>query len=172
MAKYTKISIGVRKDICAVLIMTDGVLITRRVERIKDEDALKSNFSSLIYAFTLSLRLLRDYIQTTDEEVHAIFEVNNSTFKKWVEQGYTKDIYQTQFIQMIELLNELPLLYDIIITSRTMAYSYTDTKYITKDKVSNLQVSYDTAPDTEEYQGIEDVAIVKTKMGKLSGLDI
>ena len=113
MAKYTKISIGVRKDICAVLITTDGVLITRRVERIKDEDALKSNFSSLIYAFTLSLRLLRDYIQTTDEEVHAIFEVNNSTFKKWVEQGYTKDIYQTQFIQMMELLNELPLLYDI-----------------------------------------------------------
>ena len=172
MAKYTKISIGVRKDICAVLIMTDGVLITRRVERIKDDDALKSNFSSLIYAFTLSLRLLRDYIQTTDEEVHAIFEVNNSTFKKWVEQGYTKDIYQTQFIQMMELLNELPLLYDIIITSRTMAYSYTDTKYITKDKVSNLQVSDDTAPDTEESQGIEDVAIIKTKMGKLSGLDI
>ena len=172
MAKYTKISIGVRKDICAVLITTDGVLITRRVERIKDEDALKSNFSSLIYAFTLSLRLLRDYIQTTDEEVHAIFEVNNSTFKKWVEQGYTKDIYQTQFIQMMELLNELPLLYDIIITSRTMAYSYTDTKYITKDKVSNLQVSDDTAPDTEESQGIEDVAIIKTKMGKLSGLDI
>ena len=53
-----------------------------------------------------------------------------------------------------------------------MAYSYTDTKYITKDKVSNLQVSDDTAPDTEESQGIEDVAIIKTKMGKLSGLDI
>ena len=169
--KYTKISIGVKKDICAVLITTDGVLCKQRVERIKDEHILTSNYLTLTYAFTLSLRMLRDYVQTTDEEIRAVFEVNNSTFIKWVNQGFTKDAYQTEFIQAMELLNELPILYDIIFAQRTMAYSYADDKYITKDKI-DTNLTTDEADDINEEDNQED-SVIKIKISsKLSGLDI
>jgi hypothetical protein len=174
MTKYTKVSIGVKKDICAVLITTDGVLQKKRVERIRDEHTLTSNYLTLIYAFTLSLRMIRDYTQTSDEEYRVVFEVNNSTFIKWVDKGFTKDAYQKEFIEMIDLLNELPILYDIIFAQRTMAYNYADAKYLTKDKVDtnlNLEDTDEEDTNADEETNI-DFKITNPELKKLSGLDI
>ena len=165
--KYIKVSIGVRKDICAVYISGEGKLITRRVERIKDEHTLTSNYLTLIYAFNLALRMVRLFSNSQSDDVSVIFEVNNSTFMKWVEKGYTKDAYQKEFIEMMSLLNELPIQYDIIFAQRTMAYSYTYEKYLSEDKMVELDDVPESAEDTEEIVFSPKVE----SLGKITGLD-
>lgn len=167
--KNIKVSIATRKDIGAVFITLDGKQIGKRIDKIKDEHILTSHYLTLIYTFSLSLRMLKQIIYNIpNEEIQVLFEVNNTTFIQWVQQGYSKDAYNDEFIQMMEELNSLPIRYKLIYQVRTFAYPYTHDKFVTKEKISDLvSVSAKQEDTVNDSEG----AMVFIPANKLSGLD-
>lgn len=141
---YLLVSIGVKKDISSILLMKDGRLIKKDVVRIKDEHILSSNYLCLIDSFARSLRLVRQQLEKDDTfDRTVVFEVNNSRFIKWMDDGYSKDAYQKEFMEALDLLQELPIKYNISFTTVTKAYTYAHEKYLSKVKMSGLDLLVD-----------------------------
>lgn len=134
-------SIALRKNIVAILIIDGGMIKSRATERVKDEKAMESSYSAMIYAFTVALRYVRDYIQQNDGEYSVCFETSNSTFVKWVENQYSKEAYQNEFIAALKLLQELPIMYAFHYCPKPKALPYADASYCKKAKLSGLDVS-------------------------------
>lgn len=134
------VSIAVKKSIVAIMIIEDGQVKLRITERIKDSHALESNHASMIYAFMLALRYVRQYIQDNKTSSDIYFEVSNSTFVKWVENRYSKETYQEDFIKAMQLLQELPIRYSFVYASKPKAMEYADAKYCKKEVISGLSI--------------------------------
>ena len=133
-------SIALKKNVVAILIVEDGMIKRRATERVKDESVLDSSYSAMIYAFTVALRYVRDYIQQGNGEYSVCFETSNSTFVKWVENQYSKAAYQDAFIAALKLLQELPIMYAFHYCPKPKAVAYADEKYCKKEKLSGLDV--------------------------------
>lgn len=133
-------SIALRKNVVSILIVDGGMIKSRVVERIKDAKSLESSYASIIYAFKVALRHVRDYIQKSDEEYSVCFETSNSTFIKWVENQYSKAAYQTEFLEALKLLQEIPILYAFHYCQKPKALVYADEKYCKKEKLSGLDI--------------------------------
>lgn len=135
------VSIAIKRNIVAIVIIENGMIKSRVTEKIKDEKALSSNYSSMIYAFTIALRHVRQYIQSNkDSSRNVCFETSNSIFIKWVDNQYSKDAYQEDFEQALKLLQELPIKYAFTYAPRPKAIAYTEEKYCKKESVSGLNL--------------------------------
>lgn len=55
------VSFVVRNNIAAVVVAKEGVLKVKQVERVKDAQALDNSYLSTLYAFNLSLRVVRQF---------------------------------------------------------------------------------------------------------------
>ena len=131
------VSIAIKRNIVAIVIIENGMIKSRVTEKIKDEKALSSNYSSMIYAFTIALRHVRQYIQSNkDSSRNICFETSNSIFIKWVDNH----AYQKDFEQALKLLQELPIKYAFTYAPRPKAIAYTDEKYCKKESVSGLNL--------------------------------
>lgn len=137
-------SFAIRKSIVSVLIVDGGMIQRRAVERIKDAEVADSSYMSIIYAFKVALRHVRDYIQQGDDEYSVCFETSNSTFVKWVENQYSKPGYQDEFVTALKLLQELPILYAFHYAQKPKALVYADASYCKKEKLSGLDVDFVT----------------------------
>lgn len=133
------VSMSLRKGISAIVIMEEGTIKTKYVEKIKDEHALSSSYAGIIYTFKLALRHVRQYMQTTDVQ-DVCFETSNSTFIKWIDAQYSKDAYQKDFDEALTLLHELPIRYAFTYAEKPKAFSYTDKSYCKKETVSGLNL--------------------------------
>ena len=133
------VSMSLRKGISAIVIMEDGVIKVKYVERIKDEHALSSNYASIIYTFKLALRHIRQYMQTVDVK-DVCFETSNSTFIKWIDAQYSKEAYQKDFDEALTLLHELPIRYAFTYAEKPKAFLFTDSSYLKKESVSGLNL--------------------------------
>ena len=133
------VSMSLRKGISAIVIMEDGVIKVKYVERIKDEHALSSNYVGIIYTFKLALRHIRQYMQTVDVE-DVCFETSNSTFIKWIDAQYSKEAYQKDFDEALTLLHELPIRYAFTYAEKPKAFLFTDSSYLKKESVSGLNL--------------------------------
>lgn len=133
------VSMSLRKGISAIVIMEDGVIKVKYVERIKDEHALSSNYAGIIYTFKLSLRHVRQYMQTVDVK-DVCFETSNSTFIKWIDAQYSKEAYQKDFDEALTLLHELPIRYAFTYAEKPKAFLFTDSSYLKKESVSGLNL--------------------------------
>lgn len=133
------VSMSLRKGISAIVIMEDGVIKVKYVERIKDEHALSSNYAGIIYAFKLALRHVRQYMQTVDVK-DVCFETSNSTFIKWIDAQYSKEAYQKDFDEALTLLHELPIRYAFTYAEKPKAFLFTDSSYLKKESVSGLNL--------------------------------
>lgn len=134
------VSIAIKKNIVSVLIIEDGMIKIRVTEKIKDEKALESNYSSMIYAFIFALRYVRQYIQDNKSNKDICFETSNSIFIKWVDNQYSKDAYQEEFMSAMKLLHELPIRYAFTYSVKPKAFAYADEKYCKKESVSGLNL--------------------------------
>lgn len=134
------VSISIRKNIVAILIMESGQIKRRIVERIKDDSALESSYAGMIYAFNLALRHVRQYIQENGDNRNICFETSNSTFIKWVDKQYSKEAYQESFIEVLKLLQELPIKYAFSFSQKPMAFNYAIESYCKKESVSGLDL--------------------------------
>lgn len=133
-------SIALKKNLVAIIIIEDGMIKRHATERVKDESALESSYSAMIYAFTVALRYVRDYIQQGDGDYSVCFETSNSTFVKWVENQYSKAVYQDSFIAALRLLQELPIMYAFHYCPKPKALVYADERYCKKEKLSGLDI--------------------------------
>lgn len=133
------VSMSLRKGISAIVIMEDGIIKVKYVERIKDEHALSSNYAGIIYTFKLALRHVRQYMQTVDVK-DVCFETSNSTFIKWIDAQYSKEAYQKDFDEALILLHELPIRYAFTYAEKPKAFLFTDSSYLKKESVSGLNL--------------------------------
>lgn len=133
------VSMSLRKGISAIVIMEDGIIKVKYVERIKDEHALSSNYAGIIYTFKLALRHVRQYMQTVDVK-DVCFEISNSTFIKWIDAQYSKEAYQKDFDEALTLLHELPIRYAFTYAEKPKAFLFTDSSYLKKESVSGLNL--------------------------------
>lgn len=133
------VSMSLRKGISAIVIMEDGIIKVKYVERIKDEHALSSNYAGIIYTFKLALRHIRQYMQTVDVK-DVCFETSNSTFIKWIDAQYSKEAYQKDFDEALTLLHELPIRYAFTYAEKPKAFLFTDSSYLKKESVSGLNL--------------------------------
>ena len=97
-----------KKDIVAVTLMKDGVLLGKAVSRIIDKEKLSSNYLVLTECFAVALRNLRKFLEENPVDDEINFEFNNSTFIKWVSNGYSIVAYQKDFEKVYNTLQSIP----------------------------------------------------------------
>lgn len=134
------VSIAMKKNVVAILIIENNIIKTRMTECIKDEKALQSSYTGMIYAFKLALRYVRQYIQENKTTRDVCFEISNSTFIKWVDNQYSKEAYQEEFNEALKLLQELPIRYAFTYAKRPRALPFADDKYCEKKVLSGLNL--------------------------------
>ena len=101
MTKSLCVSCMTKKGVSSVVVMCDGKLEMKSVTRIKDNEVLTSSYLCLIDTFITALRLVRKYVDENNDVERVVFEVNNSTFIKWVYNSFSKDQYQGLFYKAL-----------------------------------------------------------------------
>lgn len=139
MNKVT-VSIAIRHNLVAILFMENGTLKYKVTKKIMDEKVKDSSYSSMIYAFNLALREVRQYISENKDSRDICFEISNSIFIKWVSNQYSKEAYQNEFMKSMRLLQELPIRYAFKYSQKPIAFVYADEKYIKHEKLSSLDL--------------------------------
>lgn len=124
MAKSLCVSCATKKGVSSVVLMCDGYLVGKSVSRIKDSAVVESSYSCLIHTFITALRLVRSYVDNHNDIENVTFEVNNSTFVKWVYNSFSKEQYQDLFCEAINLLNEIPIRYTFTCSKKPLATMY------------------------------------------------
>lgn len=129
-----------KKDIVAVTLMKDGVLLGKAVSRIIDKEKLSSNYLVLTECFAVALRNLRKFLEENPVDDEINFEFNNSTFIKWISNGYSKVAYQKDFEKVYNTLQSIPLRYNLVMNTRPYAANFCKEQYLDKKvKLSGLE---------------------------------
>lgn len=134
------VSVSVRKGVVAILIIENNTIKVKNVSKIKDESIAASNYLSIIYAFTLALRQLRNYIEVHSDNRNICFETSNSIFIKWIANQYSKEEYQEEFVKFMKLLQELPIRFNFTYVAKPKALPFCDEKYIKKVSLEGLNL--------------------------------
>lgn len=137
MCKSLCVSLASKKGVSSVVLLCEGKLIQKSVTKITNTEVLDSSYLCLISTFISALRQVRQYIGDNTDIDKVVFEVNNSTFIKWVYNSFSKDQYQEFFIQALELLNEIPIQYTFSYSKKPIATKYIDNG-VDKVKLSGL----------------------------------
>ena len=68
-----------------------------------------------------------------------VFELNNSTLVSWIKSCVAKEAYQDSFIEVMRLLQEIPMQYTFVVNAKPKALRFADKAYIVKDlKLTNF----------------------------------
>jgi hypothetical protein len=129
------VSIFIRNDVLAIVLSKEGMLLDKQVEYIKDETIRGSVYLSLLYGIKKSLLKVRQYLQNNPEIESVVFEVNNSTVVSWLQNYYSKEAYQDSFVEVIRLLQEIPMQYAFVVNPKPKAMRFADKKFIVKKLV-------------------------------------
>lgn len=136
-----KVSVFVRKDLLSILLLVNGAVVDRCVEKIKDDKVKSSNYTCQLYAIKIALLHVRSYFEHNGYVDAVNFEISNSTIQKWIDKCYSKEQYQDEFVEMMTLLNELPICYDFSVIPQPIAYRFASEKYISsKTTISGLDI--------------------------------
>ena len=126
------VSICIKNNILAILLTKDGMLIDKYVELIKDKTIVDSIYLSLLYGIKKSLLKVRNFLENNQEITSVVFELNNSTVVSWLKNCYSKEAYQDSFVEVMQLLQEIPMQYAFVANSKPKAVRFADTKFITQ----------------------------------------
>lgn len=133
-------SFAVRKGIVSALVIEGGMVKNKAVEKIREPEVAESSYAAIIRAFKVALRNVRDFIQQGSDEYSVCFETSNSTFIKWVDNQYSKEAYQDEFLSALQLLQELPIKYAFHYVAKPKALVYADDAHCKKPKLSGLSI--------------------------------
>lgn len=126
------VSICIRNNILAIILTKDGMLVDKSVELLKDKDIIESNYLSLLYGIKKSLLKVRNYLENNPEVLSVVFELNNSTVVSWIKNCSSKESYQDSFVEVMRLLQEIPMQYAFVANAKPKALRFADKKYITQ----------------------------------------
>ena len=108
------VSIYIKKDIYSIIFIRDGKLVSKTVAHITDDRLLSSSYLSLIDVFKIALRLVRNYLEENKDCDCVTFELSNSIFIKWIDNCFSKEAYQDDFMEAMKLLNKIPMRYSVV----------------------------------------------------------
>ena len=132
------LSCSFKKNLFSLILTTGGKVEYKRVDYIKDSEFLETPLMTLIYVFDIGLNILRMYIEEHPDVDSVVFECNNSTFIKWIQQGYSRDEYLINFSRVLEHLNDIPVMYSLSYSKKPRACMFLDVKYIQREKLEGL----------------------------------
>ena len=135
------VSIYIKNGIMSVILVKNGALVDKVVERIID-DVNGSTFKTVLFALSKAMRMTRNYIQKDTECRDVVFELNNSIVIKWIGNNYATDEYNDMLMEVLEILQELPIRYYFAYNSKPMAHMYAKEKYVSK-KLSVSGINFD-----------------------------
>ena len=118
------VSIGIKKGVYCILLMNNGKLISKTINKFKDTETINSTYLSTIEAFNNAFRIVRNYLNTDNSCKEFVFETSNSIFIKWIDNQYSKEMYQDKFIGVLTMLNELPIRYRLVYNQKPLAVNY------------------------------------------------
>lgn len=110
-------SFALNRGICAVVLMEDGRLVAKSVNRAVSDDV----YVSLLDIFRTGLRLVRHHVPVGG---NVVFESGNSVLIRWVENNYAREEYQEAFMDALRILNEIPVTYKFVHNTSPQAMAY------------------------------------------------
>ena len=136
--KSITVSIYVKKNIYAVILVKDGKLYFKEVKRITDDDVNSSNFKQILYTLEKAFRVIRNYVENNSDCDSFVIELNNSTVIKWFDRFYSKENYEEYFKKVIDILEELPIKYLFTYNVKPLSLVYAKEEYLEKTKLSGI----------------------------------
>ena len=140
------VSICIRNNILAIILTKDGMLVDKTVELLRNKDITESNYLSLLYGIKKSLLKVRNFLENNKDITSVVFELNNSTVVSWIKNCYSKENYQESFVEVMRLLQEIPMQYAFVTNTKPKALRFADNKYLTQ----KLKISSFTLDDFQE----------------------
>lgn len=135
------VSICIRNNILAILLTKDGMLVDKTVELLRNKDITGPNYLSLLYGIKKSLLKVRNFLENNKTITSVVFELNNSTVVSWIKNCYSKENYQESFVEVMRLLQEIPMQYAFVVNTKPKALRFADNKYLTqKLKISGFNL--------------------------------
>lgn len=136
------VSVYAKRGIASTLILRNGKVEDKYVTKIKDKGITDSIYRSTIYALKQGLKRLQGYLSEQEMSCadNVVIELNNSTVHSWIKVGCSKDAYQNEFLEMLSLLNSIPICYRFSVVTKPKASMYASETYLEKSKLSSLEV--------------------------------
>lgn len=131
------VSVAVKNGLSSVLIADNGYEMHKHTYKLQD-DCSGSVFKSLLDGLHVAVKYLKQYVESNLSDTEIIFECNNSIVVKWFKQGYAKEDYQPEFINVLRLLDEIPCRYSFQVNKKPFAVMYLSDKYIEKPRLSGV----------------------------------
>lgn len=131
MNKQLNVSICIRNNVLAVVLTQEGMLVDKFVGYVRSNIA-GSVYLSLLYGIKTSLLRVRHYLEQHQDVTSVVFELNNSTIVSWIKNCYSKECYQDSFVEIMRLLQEIPMQYAFVANAKPKALRFADKKYIPK----------------------------------------
>lgn len=117
------------------------MLVDKTVELLRNKDITGPNYLSLLYGIKKSLLKVRNFLENNKAITSVVFELNNSTVVSWIKNCYSKENYQESFVDVMRLLQEIPMQYAFVVNTKPKALRFADNKYLTqKLKISGFNL--------------------------------
>ena len=130
------LSVSVQKGVYAVIILKDGQLINKEVHKVTVGDNI---YTQLLNVLVVGFRMLRQEVEKDLSVSEVVIELNNSIIIKWFSRGMSKEDYDDAFMEAVQELNNIPILYTFTYNSKPKASFYAKEENIEKPKLTGLE---------------------------------
>lgn len=131
-----RLSIAIKKDIISIYSHELGI---KTVEKIRDKELLGKRYYGLMYAVRRACALAKGVLEGSPTDEILVFEVQNNTFVKWMQQERSNDGYEDYFNQVLEELNMLPMRYNFVYNSSVVAARFLDQSNVHNERLTGLE---------------------------------
>lgn len=138
-----KLSCCISNGYQAICLIKDGTCVVRDVRCSEEYD---NRFSESLNLFTRAFGILGAYVEKSDES-EVVIETKNKTIVKWMQQGYSTEKYNDEFIHLLEELNNIPVAYCINYNSDLISKRFANKNYLNKVELSSM-----TLDESEDIQ--------------------
>lgn len=138
------VSIAFNKGIRCITFMKDGYVIKKDYGKYP----LVNTYSDIIGITKQALLQIKGYLNSTScSDTEFVIECSNSIFVGWFDKLCAKEQYQTEFSELLELLNELPIRYRLVHKEKPSATQYL--KYFSEEKIKSKLTGLDLTVEEE-----------------------
>lgn len=125
-----------KKGVVAACLVEEGHVVEKIVKVADTADP----YVGALYAFELSILLLRKYVEERRElDVTVCIELSNSVVTSWLQSGNVRDQNYEDYTRVTRLLDEIPLTYYFGYNAGTIAMRFCDRSEIKKEKIYGLE---------------------------------
>lgn len=132
------LSVAVKQGLFSMAIIDKGIVKVKETKSLVVDKEKPTIFDNLIEASRQAMVKLKGYVDEHSDIEEVVFEMNNSTIKKWIDSSYSTEDYNAEFSALLELMDSIPVKFLYAVVSKPQAVHFLDKKYIKKSKVSGF----------------------------------